>query len=96
MGAPYHIETSPLICSVNQWTGFYMIRIFFMEELNDLHGLKKKLKFFKNSKKPTCTGLIVTKLLFYLHIDQTKNFKHTSMFETGPSDFHLLTLNEFR
>ena len=23
----YHIETSPLICSVNQWTGFYMIGI---------------------------------------------------------------------
>ena len=21
----YHIETSPLICSANQWTGFYMI-----------------------------------------------------------------------
>ena len=22
-GDPYHIETSPLICSLNQWTGFY-------------------------------------------------------------------------
>ena len=22
---PYHIETSPLICSANQWAGFYMI-----------------------------------------------------------------------
>ena len=21
----YHIETGPLICSANQWTGFYMI-----------------------------------------------------------------------
>ena len=24
---PYHIETSPLICCVNQWTGFYMIEV---------------------------------------------------------------------
>ena len=25
VGGPYHIETSPLICSANQWAGFYMI-----------------------------------------------------------------------
>ena len=24
-GDLYHIETSPLICGANQWTGFYMI-----------------------------------------------------------------------
>ena len=24
-GGRYHIETSPLVCSVNQWTGFYKI-----------------------------------------------------------------------
>ena len=24
-GGPYHIETSPLIYTANQWTGFYMI-----------------------------------------------------------------------
>ena len=24
-GVPYHIETSPLLCSANQWTGFYMV-----------------------------------------------------------------------
>ena len=24
-GGRYHIETSPFICSANQWTGFYMI-----------------------------------------------------------------------
>ena len=27
-GCPYHIEISPLICSTNQWTGFYMIGIY--------------------------------------------------------------------
>ena len=25
VGGRYHIETSPLICGANQWTGFYMI-----------------------------------------------------------------------
>ena len=32
-GGPYHIETSPLICSVNQWPGFYRIETSFMKEL---------------------------------------------------------------
>ena len=32
-GGPYHIETSPLICRANQWTGFYMIGTFVMNEL---------------------------------------------------------------
>ena len=29
----YHIETSPLICSANLWTGFYMITAPVMKEL---------------------------------------------------------------
>ena len=28
----YHVETSPLICSVNQWTSFYMIVTSVMKE----------------------------------------------------------------
>ena len=32
-GGRYHIETSPLICSVNQWTGFYMITASVMKGL---------------------------------------------------------------
>ena len=31
---PYRIETSPLICRADQWTGFYMIGISVMKELN--------------------------------------------------------------
>ena len=23
----YHAETSPMLCSTNQWTGFYMVRV---------------------------------------------------------------------
>ena len=29
----YHVETSPLICRANQWTGFYMITASVMKEL---------------------------------------------------------------
>ena len=35
-GGPYHIETSLLTCSVNQWTSFYMIRNSVMKELKNL------------------------------------------------------------
>ena len=32
-GGPCHVETSPLICRENQWTGFYKIGISVMKEL---------------------------------------------------------------
>ena len=32
-GGPYHIEASPLICSANQLTGFYVIEASVMKEL---------------------------------------------------------------
>ena len=35
-GGRYHIETSPLICGANQWTGFYIITATFMKGLNTL------------------------------------------------------------
>ena len=37
----YHIETSPLICSANQWTGFYMITASVMKELNKNNFIKR-------------------------------------------------------
>ena len=36
--AVYHIETSPLICSANQWTVFYMITVPIMKELTSELG----------------------------------------------------------
>ena len=33
-GDRYYIETSPFICSVDQWTGFYMITASVLKELN--------------------------------------------------------------
>ena len=45
-GGFYHIETSPLTCKANQWTGFYMIGTSVMKELlllrnNILHIITK-------------------------------------------------------
>ena len=42
-GNSHHIETSPLICRTNQWTGFYMMGTFVMKEL--------KLKFNEAASK---------------------------------------------
>ena len=42
-GGPFHIETSLLICSANQWTGFYMIDTCIMKELTTEH---KKTRTF--------------------------------------------------
>ena len=38
-GVRYHIETSPLICRTNQWTGFYMLTASDMKELKCLRFL---------------------------------------------------------
>ena len=32
-GDPYHIETSPLVCFPNQWTGLYMVGTSVIKEL---------------------------------------------------------------
>ena len=32
----YHIETSPLICRANEWTGFYMKGASVMKRANEL------------------------------------------------------------
>ena len=38
MTGPYHIETSPLICRANQWTGFYMRGTSVMKELSYMNA----------------------------------------------------------
>ena len=35
-GGRFHIETSSLICTANQWTGFYMITASILKGLNSL------------------------------------------------------------
>ena len=41
------METSPLICSENHWTGSYMIRASVMKELNSGSGSIKFISFLR-------------------------------------------------
>ena len=54
-GGRYHIEASPLIFRVNQWTGFYMITASVMKELKIF-----KMRFDKSSHRRCYT----TKVFF--------------------------------
>ena len=56
--------------------------------LNELTSLIKKPACFKNPDKLTCIDLILT--------NQSSCFQHSKVFETGLSDFHLLTVTEFK
>ena len=56
--------------------------------LNGATSLIKKSTCFKNPDKPTCIDLILT--------NQPSCFQHSKVFETGLSDFHLLTVTELK
>ena len=45
-GGSNHIETSPLICSANHWSGSFMIGISVMKELNYLISKLKRIKTY--------------------------------------------------
>ena len=49
-GGCYHIETSPLICGANQWTGFYMITASIVKELKELQNCNQKFIFVTAAK----------------------------------------------
>ena len=57
-------------------------------ELNDLSNLIDKPTCYKNFDKPTRIDLIFTNKPSY--------FQHCNNFETSISDFHLLTVTEFK
>ena len=57
-------------------------------KLNELTNLIKKPTCFKNLDKPTCIDLILA--------NQPSCFQHSQVFETGLSDFLLLTVTEFK
>ena len=46
-GGPYHIETSPLVCSANQCTGFCIIGTSVMKELSHLKNLRAKIHMIR-------------------------------------------------
>ena len=62
-----------------------------MKEFCSLNGLKNlinKPTCYKNSEKPTCIDLILT--------NQPTLFQSITVLETELSDFHLLTVTEFK
>ena len=56
--------------------------------LNNLESLIKKPICYKNDENPTCIDLILTNRPGY--------FQHINVFETGISDFHLLTATQLK
>ena len=61
-GGPYRIETSPLICSANRWTGFCMIGTAVMKELMGWFTHKTKLEIcFSLLVVITCRSFIYSK-----------------------------------
>ena len=51
-GIPYHIETSPSICTESQWTGFFMKRTTVMKDLKDITRIiviRKLFSFIRNN-----------------------------------------------
>ena len=62
-----------------------------VKEFCSLNGLKNLINeptCCKNSEKPTCIDLILT--------NQPTLFQRSTVLETGFSDSHLLTINEFK
>ena len=62
-----------------------------MKNFCDINCLKSLIKLptcFKNPDNPTCIDLILT--------NRPILFQHNNYFETGLSDFHLLTVTEFK
>ena len=57
-------------------------------DINCLKSLIKEPICFKNPEKPTCIGFIFT--------NRPNLFQYRSDFETGLSNFHLLTVTEFK
>ena len=95
-----HLEC--LNCIIDEYSKLYQNFLFLgdvnasvsekcLEEFCNLNGLTsliKKPTCFKNPDKPTCIDLILT--------NQPSCFQHSKVFETGLSDFHLLTVTEFK
>ena len=62
-----------------------------MKSFRENDGLKNiimNLHVKKNASNPTCIDLILTNIL--------RRFKNTWVIETGPSDFHVMTLTVVR
>ena len=76
---PYHIETSALICSANQWTCFYMITASVMKELHWITYIYVYLFIFGSCDLAmffclTSAAITLEKILRDLNINNVKYF----------------------
>ena len=69
----YHIETSPLICSANQWTSFYMITTSVIKELMaKWRNAQRKL----DAKNPKLSSFFTSKMFLYLFTSSLLKLKN--------------------
>ena len=76
-GDRYHIETSPFICSVDQWTGFYMITASVLKELNTSWGLNWQIQYNSCFKLVVCQQQHFGKLLKTLANQEMVTYNHS-------------------
>ena len=67
---PYRIETSPLICKANRWTGFYMTRTSVMKELKTFccPSGHKIMEIFWMSLDHTMTSSVPIKVVLSVQV----------------------------
>ena len=78
-GGLYHIEISPLICSANQWTGFYMIGAFVMKKFS-----AGKLILLEAASK-----------LLLLFLSKSRSLKRHLSVDNKLNSFNVLISNQF-
>ena len=76
-GGRYHIETSPLICGADQWTGFYMKTAFVNRELNKLRNDKvSQIDIIINKLDHSDNTTILWVFLLIFILNQSYNETH--------------------
>ena len=103
-GGRYHIETSPLISSANQWTGFHMITASIMKELNvakttsiynHFKTLSRQLNYtvVLSTKRRRCSDVLITTSFYqqYSNIFLTSSLQRRFINNITTSLGHLLT-----
>ena len=78
-GGSYHIETRPLICSANKWTGFYKKGTSVVKELN-IRGSNVAIIYFGGFWKFMINCPLNTKLYWGLSWEHSSNKQSLATF----------------
>ena len=102
IGGLCHIEISPLICSANQWTAFYMIGTFVMKELtifkkSFIMDVRQSSKYASGLlKDDQCWRNFVVNIVFLLWIFECCAYTVSSSWKTwSPIYYYLTPKNRF-